>query len=188
MKNLKPQSQNGQTSTRKKGVTVWRAGAIGTLLGLLAIGSVGCAGTKPLPPSFYARGTSTAVSVGLRNSPHTANELRVIQPLACAVAAGTNLSPASLGGVVAGKDLSAETLGIYNGIMLLYVAAFNSLPDATQATVQPYATAVFCDGFAAGLALSPGAPTVAAAAKLTRKMPKGAVIEAQWPLVVGKGK
>jgi len=158
---------------------ILRTAALVALVGMLT----GCAGTKPLKPAFYSAGASAAVSLGLRNSPVLAAEMRTLQPLACSVVAGTNLAPAALAAVPNNQPIHSETLAVYNILMGLYNVAFNALSDETQATVRPYAAAIFCDGMAAGLATIPP-PTLL---KSSRKVKKGETVttttlgDPQWP-------
>lgn len=123
---------------------------------LLAFVLVGCKNSSPLT---YSLATSTLVSYGLRNSPETAGYLRDVQPVVCSVANGTNLTPAQVVAAIesSGIDDSAEGRLVVNGILLLYISAFDSLGTGTNntANVSPYAQAIFCDGFAWGLAASP---------------------------------
>ena len=138
----------------------------------IALASVGCKNTSP---AFYSLATATAVSYGLRNSPQTANYLRAVQPVACAVASGTNLTPADVVKAIDASGIagnSDEARAIVVAAELLYITAYDALGSRTNAAaVRPYTTAVFCDGFAAGLA---GAPSVR-----SRNAP---AVRVWWPL------
>lgn len=127
-------------------------------IALLTIAALltGCAGMKPLPPAFYATATATAISVGLRNSPETAAQLRTVQPYLCQTVSNKALTPEQIQDSLNSANYNANTLAIINSVSLLYIAAFNQLSTTNQAALQPYATAIFCDGFAAGLSMSPG--------------------------------
>lgn len=121
----------------------------------LALITVGCKNTSP---AVYSLGTATIVSYGLRNSPQTAGYLRAVQPVACSLATGTNLNPAQVVHAIetSGIANSAEGRLIVNGVLLLYITAYDGLGSSTNAAaVRPYAQAVFCDGFALGLADAP---------------------------------
>lgn len=128
---------------------------------IAAIALILTAGCKNTSPAVYSLATATAVSYGLRNSPSTANYLRAVQPVACAVTAGDNLTPADIVAAIEKSGIagnSPESAAIVNGITLLYIAAYDGLGSgANAATARPYAEAVFCTGFEAGLA---GAPSV----------------------------
>ena len=137
---------------------------------ILAALLCGCAttGTRaPLPPEFYEVGTATALSYGLRNSPQTANYLRAVQPVACALATGNHLTPAEVEAAltpVAGH--TPEGLLLVRSVELLYIAAFNSVGGQTNAAAaKPYADAVFCLGFQEGLN---GAPSLARARRTSK--------------------
>lgn len=125
-------------------------------IGLALLLTAGCKNTSP---AVYSIATATAVSYGLRNSPETANRLREIQPLTCAMASGTNLTPAEIVSAIEASGIaggSPESQLIINGVMVLYIAAYDSLGSATNASsVSPYARAVFCEGFQMGLAGAP---------------------------------
>jgi len=131
------------------------------VLGLLAVFGSGCGttgkpntGIKPLPPAFYQIGTATALQMGLRNSPQTASYLRSVQPVLCAAAKSDQLTPAEITAYLeSGQPPGAtpESTALYNGILMLYVAAFNQLGNTNAATVRPYAEAIFCEGFRVGL-------------------------------------
>lgn len=139
----------------------------------------GCANTgghgNALSPAFYQLGTAEAVSIGLRNSPQTANWLRVVQPVVCKTVTGTALTPTDISAVVEkinAGGASNDAKAIVNGVLLLYIAAWNEIGAPTNSAVsRPYAQAIFCDGFAQGLALSPGT-----ALKAGKPNP-------QWPLL-----
>lgn len=138
---------------------------------------VGCKNSSPLT---YSLATSTIVSYGLRNSPQTAGYLRDVQPVVCAAANGTNLSPAQIVTAIkeSGIDDSAEGRLIVDGVLLIYISAFDSLGSKTNvAAVAPYSHAIFCEGFEWGLA---GAPTAIKA----RNVPPARAV---WPLL-GKRK
>lgn len=137
-----------------------------------ALTLVGCKNSSPLT---YTIATSTLVSYGLRNSPQTAGYLRDVQPIVCSVAMGTNLTPAQVVAAIhaSGIDDSAEGKLIVNGILLLYISAFDNLGGKTNvASVAPYAHAIFCEGFELGLI---GAP----AAKSRNAPP----VKTVWPLL-----
>lgn len=143
------------------------------LVGLLLTGS-GCKNTSP---EFYSIATATAVSYGLRNSPNTATFLRGVQPVACALSVGTNLNPAEITSAIESYNFlgdSPEGRAIINGVLLLYISAYDNLGSNTNATaVRPYTTSVFCDGFKAGL---DGAPTKSRARSKQLAPPN-------WPLL-----
>lgn len=124
----------------------------------LLVFTVGCKNTSP---AVYSLATATAVTYGLRNSPNTSNTLRAVQPVACAMASGDNLTPADIIAAIEASGVagdSPEARLIINSITLLYVAAYDAQGSATNASaVRPYAQAVFCDGFSLGLA---GAPSM----------------------------
>jgi len=140
----------------------------------------GCAGTKPLNPAFYALGTSTVVAYGIRNSPQTAEYLRAFQPVACSLASGAPLTPGQITQALDAASLAGtpEAKAVANSIVLLYIVAYNSLGTNAYAA-QPYAQAIFCDGLANGLGLSPTAARIRAMPALYAS-PKA---EAAWPLL-----
>ena len=127
-------------------------------LGLvLALGLTGCAGMKPLPPAFYALGTSTAVSLAVRNSPQTTAYLRAVQPVVCSLAAGRPVTPGEITLAVEqfAPPGTPEAVAIANSVLMLYIVAFNEA-GTNSIVAQPYAQAIFCDGFAAGLGMVKG--------------------------------
>ena len=100
----------------------------------------GCATNKPLPPSFYALGTSTAVSLALHNSPRAAGYLRAVQPVVCSLATGRELTPEQIRQAVADLGVSdaPEATAIVNSVLMLYIVAFNA-QGTNAAAARPYA-------------------------------------------------
>lgn len=137
------------------------------------LSTVGCKNASPLSLSLA---TSTIVSYGLRNSPNTANYLRSVQPIACAVATDTDtLNPAQILAAIDADALgsSPEGRAILTGVLLLYISAYDSQESNTNAAaVRPYAKAVFCDGLALGLAGAPMTKSRNAPPKVIWPMPK----------------
>lgn len=121
----------------------------------LMIGVSGCSSTRPLPPSFYALGTSTAISLAVRNSPQTTAYLRAVQPVVCSLATGVEITPAQIALAVEqfAPAGSAEATAVANSVMMLYIVAYNAV-GTNALMARPYAQAIFCDGFAAGLGMS----------------------------------
>lgn len=121
----------------------------------LMIGASGCSSTRQLPPSFYALGTSTAISLAVRNSPQTTAYLRSVQPIVCSLATGVEITPAQIALAVEqfAPSGSPEATVIANSVMMLYIVAYNSV-GTNALMARPYAQAIFCDGFAAGLGMS----------------------------------
>lgn len=139
---------------------------------VLAVTLVGCKNSSPL---VYSLTTQNIVSYGLRNSPNTAGYLRDVQPVVCAAANGTNLTPAQIVTAIqsSGIDDSAEGKLIMNSVLIVFISAYDGLGANTNASaVQPYAQAIFCDGFEWGLA---GAPSSKA-----RNAPPAKTV---WPLL-----
>ncbi len=146
----------------------------------------GCATRHPttspagLPPAFYQIGTATAVSVGLRNSPHTASYLRALQPVLCAIATATNLAPDEINRILNIGNVpgaSPEATAIVNGALLLYIAAYSQAGgDTNSDAARPYAQAIWCDGFAGGLLAAPKSQVDAIRARMRAYTP-------QWPLL-----
>ena len=143
----------------------------------------GCATNKKLPPSFYALGTSTAVSLALHNSPQTAGYLRAVQPVVCSLATGRELTPEQIRQAVAdlGVADAPEATAIVNSVLMLYIVAFNA-QGTNAAAARPYAQAIFCDGLAAGLGMSP----TAARLRAMPLLPIQPLPSDPWPLLRGK--
>jgi len=146
-----------------------------SLLGAVAL--TGCATSKQLPPSFYALGTSTAVSLALHNSPQLTEYLQAFQPLACSLASGAPLTPAQITLAIDATRLAGTPEGkaVANSVLMLYIVAFNSV-GTNAVAARSYAEAIFCDGLADGLGMYPS-PT---AARL-RAQPLPA--QTGWPLL-----
>ena len=142
----------------------------------------GCASTKPLPPSFYALGTSTAISLAVRNSPQTTAYLRAVQPVVCSLATGRPVTPGEITLAVEqfAPPGTPEAVAIANSVLMLYIVAYNSL-GTNSIIAQDYARAVFCDGFAAGLGMGVQAAKVRAKPVLP-PVPRY-VPDTGWPLL-----
>ena len=168
-----------QSPHTKKGKMMKRQlskSTVGCVLSLIVL--CGCAGTKPLPPAFYALGTSTAVSLAVRNSPQTTAYLRAVQPVVCSLAAGRPVTPGEITLAVEqfAPPGTPEAVAIANSVLMLYIVAYNEA-GTNSMRAQYNAKAIFCDGFAAGLGME--------------TLPKGRALpplpiykpNPQWPLL-----
>jgi len=156
--------------------------ASGLLLAVM-LGLSGCANTSgnngrvsPLAAQFF---TAAAVAKAVDGNPELRANLKAIQPIVCAVTTRQTLTPEDiLAAVETVSDAnSADAYATVNVIMAIYLTAMGD-PGATNAPdFHPYAKAVWCDGFKAGLA----SPRALQRGAQTRGITSPVV--GQWPML-----
>lgn len=129
------------------------------------------------------------VSTSLHNSPHTRQEISRVLPLICATVGHGDLSPGGVRDAIAPGDISPLTLGMVNGILLVYEGWFYSQPATNQAAIQPYANAILCQGPMAGLGVYATPKPLALTGRQIKAAKRGQVVlpalpgPSQWPLI-----
>ena len=125
-----------------------------TCTSVVLIALAGCATSKPgsvspLAAQFF---TAAAVSEAVKGQPDLRDKLKAVQPVVCAVTTKQTLTPEDIIAAVESVSGTEDTYALVNVIMGIYVTAMggqsstNDPPDW-----RPYADAVWCKGFKAGL-------------------------------------
>ena len=122
------------------------------IVALLAL--TGCKTSNPnVGPALLRLGVSSGAGYSLMRYPAAVPAVRASADIVCAVAAGTNVSPAN---IVAALDAynfnTAESIFIINAALGAYELCFNGLSDTGDA--KPYAEAL-CGGLQDALLLVP---------------------------------
>lgn len=132
--------------------------AIIPLIALVLV--TGCSNTKPLvTPAVVKSGSSSAVSLGVKQWPEARPYVAASIAVLCSQAAGTNLSPASLEAALEASPIAAQAktltgVIVLNSMLMIYNVVWNSFVSEAVANslAKPYLQAA-CDGGNEGLAV-----------------------------------
>jgi len=133
--------------SRSQRKTKMKSSKIATLSAGLALmlGLTGCAGTKPLPPSFYGAAAKIAFEAATHDNPQLRGQLALASGMLCDATRENSLAPVTFQHAINSDNFSTEAIAIIRGVQLLYIVAINTLSDTNRATYLPYAEAVFCN-------------------------------------------
>lgn len=142
--------QNMKTKTMLNRVLTGAA-ALALLVGG-GCGSPGSGVQPRLSPLAAQYLTTAAVMESVKKNEPLRKRLALLQPIICAVATKRGVTPDEI--ILALPDRSEDMMATVNLAMAIYVSAI--APDGTNApAVNPYSDAIFCKGFANGLAPFP---------------------------------
>ena len=111
----------------------------------LVLGLTGCAGTKPLPPSYWGAMARLSVDAAMWENPTERAQVALAARMLCDATRSDSLAPVTFEYALNTDNFSRETVAIVRGVQLIYIAAIATLPDTNRATYLPYAEAVFCN-------------------------------------------
>lgn len=97
----------------------------------LAVFASGCANNRPMTKAVYTLAVSSGVQIGSDRYPEAVPYIRVANPIICAAASGTNVSPAAIVAAIQNSpvaEAAATPNGkmILNGALILYGALFET--------------------------------------------------------------
>ena len=116
---------------------------VGCVLSLIVL--CGCAGTKPLPPSYWGAMARLSVDAALWENPNERAQVALAERMLCDATRADSLAPVTFEQAINPDNFSRETVAIIRGIQLIYIAAIATLPETNRAAFLPYAEAVFCN-------------------------------------------
>lgn len=137
----------------------------------------GCATTNtgnPMPPAFYALGASAATKAGLSGAkPETIAKVAASQAVVCDLVRSNVVKPEDISRAIAVSGVKDDVIASAAAdlVLMAYIGVFHS--QTNEVAARPYATAIFCDGWAAGLAVVSGPKS--------RAMPSRS--DQMWPLL-----
>ena len=145
----------------------------------------GCATKQPvrMTPQFAGQMASVGVHYGTRNiSTNTRSELVFLSGVLCATAGGTNLSPMAFYQSFNPSTYSEVTLGILNGVQLIY-SGIAAIADTNTYALADYAREIWCVGLPLGLGttVSPQAARIRSQ-PLRPAVPADPFVDPKYPL------
>ena len=123
------------------------------IIGIAAMAGGGC---KTAPPNLLRSIVGSSVGYELIEHPDAAPAVSVAAQTVCTLAAGTNVSPATIVNALNGRIPPKDVLLIKMGVNL-YSAAYAQLPS-TNAAASSALAAELCDGLNDSLLFVPGWP------------------------------
>lgn len=161
--------------------------ALIALAATIATSLTGCATKQPvrMTPQFAGNLAAVGVHYGTRNiDQKTREELAFLANTLCLTAGGTNLTPLAFYYSFNPSTYSEVTLGILNGVQLIYSGLYAS-QDTNSYPIGDYAREIWCVGLPLGLgtALSPQAARIRAQPlRPVPAMPLDPFVNPQFPL------